>query len=189
MNEIQGWLDPGVANAMRDLIYETKPSVCVEIGVFAGKSLVNTAEALAYNSKGMVYGIDPWNSREAIRGMSDNDNDQLWHNIDLDAVHYDCMRSLWNNGLDAYAVIIRATSHVAKGLFPLDSIDILYIDGAHSAHMAAMDVINYTPRVRRNGYIWLDDTDWPSLKTAMTILSGMGELVKDYGQCRLYRRL
>ena len=57
MSEKSGWLSPDVAKAMQCLIREVKPEVMVEIGVFAGKSLINAALVLQELGKGMIYGI------------------------------------------------------------------------------------------------------------------------------------
>ena len=38
------------------------------------------------------------------------------------------------------------------------------------------------------GHIWLDDTNYASLKTAINILEEQCKLLKDFGHCRLYQR-
>ena len=185
MREISGWLTPEVGAAMRNLIQKTHPGVCVEIGVFAGKSLINTALALKENAKGTVYGIDPWRLDIAIAGSSPDEFD--WTKIDMDAVHYDCMRAIWERHLDN-VVIIRATSKQAIKLFWPLSIDILYIDGGHSEESSVLDVMLYMPKVKRDGHIWIDDTNYDSLRTAINLLEEQCQLIKDFGHCRLYQR-
>ena len=136
MRDVPGWLTPEVGAAMRNLIWKVKPEVCVEIGVFAGKSLINTALALKENGHGIVYGIDPWRLDVALAGASEDEFD--WHKVDLDAVHYDCMRAIWQHGVEEHAVIIRSTAHIAKNVFSfwrrdeIDVIQILYVDGGFS---------------------------------------------------------
>jgi predicted O-methyltransferase YrrM len=189
MKEITGWLDPGVAEAMRKLILDTKPNVCVEIGVFAGKSLVNAAKALKENGKGVIYGIDPWEHDEAVRGLSPIEEDPLfWNNIDLDAVHWECVRAIWENDLREYAVIIRAASQHCYRLFRKKSIDILYIDGGHSEESSYRDVEIYLPRVKIGGHIWFDDANWASTQKAVDVLKKDCIWKKDFGHCHLYQR-
>jgi predicted O-methyltransferase YrrM len=186
MREIIGWLTPEVGAAMRNLIWKVKPDVCVEIGVFAGKSLLNTALALKENGKGIVYGIDPWRMETAIAGSSPEEFDWEGSKIDLDAVHWDCMRAIWQHEVDDHVVIIRATSSQARHLFPEASIDVLYIDGGHSAIASSLDATVYLPKVRLGGHIWMDDTNYESLQAAVGIVSAECQLVRDFGHCQLY---
>ena len=68
-----------------------------------------------------------------------------------------------------------------------DSIDILHIDGAHSEEAVLLDVQLYARRVRKGGYIWMDDTHFPSLQLAMRELDEFTDMVDDWGGYRLYR--
>src|SRR5882724_11630518 len=197
MTEIKGWLTPEIAKAMRDLIWMTKPDVVVEIGVFYGKSLINSAEQLRENGRGVIYGIDPWRHKEAVKGLGSNDNPNYWDDVDLDAVHRDCMSAIWDRGLEGHAVIIRATSRDARFLFGrgirpgwthYHCIDILYIDGGHSEEASTLDVSLYGQKVRSGGHIWFDDADWASTRRAVEMLQERCELVKDYGNCHLYKK-
>src|SRR6266702_880095 len=183
---------------MKDLIWMTKPDVCVEIGVFAGKSLINTALALKENEHGVVYGIDPWRKEDAVKGIGTMEDAGYWDTVDVDALHYDCMRSIWDRGLQEHAVVIRATSRDARFLFGLGikpgwshnhCIDILYIDGGHSEEVSTLDVSIYLQKVRRGGHIWFDDADWASTRRATEMLKESCELLKDYGNCHLYKKL
>ncbi len=175
---------------MRNLIWKVKPSVCVEIGVFAGKSLINTALALKENQQGVVYGIDPWRKDVAIAATELAEEDpEFWAKIDLDAVHYDCMRAIWQHEVEEYAVVIRAMSRDAWSLFPIASVDILYIDGGHTEKASCDDAEWYLPCVKINGHIWMDDTNYDSLKKAIELVERECVLVKDFGHCRLYRKL
>lgn len=171
---------------MRNLIWKVKPDVCVEIGVFAGKSLINTALALKENGKGIVYGIDPWRLETAIAGSSPDEFD--WNNVDLDAVHYDCVRAIWQHDLEKYAVLIRSASQHCWRLFERHTVDILYIDGGHSEESSCSDTINYAHTVRPGGHLWLDDTNYESLQKAIRLIEPCFVLVKDFGHCRLYRK-
>jgi predicted O-methyltransferase YrrM len=187
MREIPGWLTPEVGAAMRNLIWKTKPEVCVEIGVFAGKSLINTALALKENGHGVVYGIDPWRLDVALAGASPDEFD--WNKVDLDAVHYDCMQAIYHHDVQDHVVVIRAKSCQAQLLFGWSEIDILYIDGGHSEVQSTDDAQIYLPCVKVGGHIWLDDTNYNSLKKAIGIVEQQCQLVKDFGHARLYKKL
>ena len=187
MTEIAGWLDPKIAAAMRELILHEKPAVMVEIGVFAGKSLINSALALKQNGKGVIYGVDPWRNRDAVHALSPNDCKPTWVNIDLDAVHTSCMHAVWEHELEN-VVIIRATSKMAAPLFWPMSIDSLYIDGGHSEECATWDTIHYLPKVKRGGYIWVDDTTWPSLQKSLSVLNECCTVEQDFESAKLYKK-
>jgi predicted O-methyltransferase YrrM len=187
--EVQGWLDPVVAKAMRELVLKTKPEVIVEIGVFYGKSLINFATALKENGKGIVYGIDSWRTRDAIRGLSPNDNPQLWTHLDLHEVHTSCVETIWEHELEEHAVIIRSASENCWKLFEAQSVDMLYIDGGHSEEASVVDAALYLPAVRPRGYVWVDDASWPSLQSALTLVRDKCELFEDFGHCHLYQKL
>lgn len=194
MKEPHGWLTPEVAHAMEELILATQPDVVVEIGVFAGLSLIHTAKALRANGHGVVYGIDPWRKEDAIKGLGTMEDPSFWDRIDLDAVHYDCMRAIWDRGLEDYVIIVRATSQVAAQLFTfqrrdeIDVIDILYIDGGHSEGTSCLDVELYLPCVKSGGHIWFDDADWASTQKAVDMLKSQCNWKKDLGHCHLYQK-
>jgi predicted O-methyltransferase YrrM len=186
--ELPGWLDPKIADAMRELILKQRPSVMVEIGVFAGKSLINSALALKENGEGVIYGIDPWRNKDAVAALSPNDNHETWFKINLDDIHTTCMHAIWEHELDN-VVIIRATSKMAAPLFRFGSIDSLYIDGGHSEECATWDTVNYLPKVKRGGYIWIDDADWPSLQNSLEVLRMFCTLEQDFGCAKLYKKV
>jgi predicted O-methyltransferase YrrM len=196
VTEIAGWLDPKVAAAMRVLILEERPGIVVEIGVYAGKSLINSALALKENGYGKIYGIDPWRTKDAVNGMAPEENVSFWANTDLNDVHTACMCAIWEHEVEDYVVIIRSRSQdcadLFDGRFDFDansSIDILYIDGAHSEKSSCLDVEKYLPRVCHGGFIWVDDTDYPSLKKALSLLEDECKLIRDFGRVRLYQKL
>jgi hypothetical protein len=192
MRDIIGWLTADVGAAMRNLIWKTKPNTCVEIGVFAGKSLINTALALKENGHGVVYGIDPWKTDVALANLSSDEKEsapEYWSGIDLDAVHWDCMRAIWQRDLEDYVVIIRSSSEKCYQLFPMNSVDILYIDGGHSEECSTVDTALYLPSVKSGGHIWLDDTNYVTLQKAVSLVEKQCQLVKDFGHARLYRKI
>lgn len=185
MSQIQGWLTDEIAADMRQLIFDRRPRVVVEIGVFYGRSLINAAEALKKNGYGMIYGIDPWRRSVALSVMTENDNADYWKQLNYEDVHNECMGEIWKRGLDN-VVIIRCRSDQCAQLFR--SINILYIDGGHTEEVSCKDVELYLPKVSKGGYIWIDDTDWASLQKAVTLLAGRCKLIKDYGNAHLYRK-
>jgi hypothetical protein len=187
VDDVPGWLDQKIAWGMTDLIRTMKPDVVVELGVYGGKSLIVQAAALRDNGNGKIYGIDPWRNKDVLEGLAPNEDPAFWRSHDMARVHDGCMRAIWQNKLEN-VVIIRAPAHDARDLFAWNSIDVLYIDDGHSEKASCRDVLDYLPRVRGGGYIWIDDADWPSIRKACELLRGQCTLQKDYGFCHLYQK-
>jgi hypothetical protein len=183
------WLSVERALEMAELIIDTKPDVVVEIGCFRGQSLVAQAFALRDNHHGCIFGIDPWRTESAVEGSDDPANTEWWQNaIDLNLIHQECMRSIWDHRLDDWAIIIRAPSEVAYRLFPENSIDILYVDGNHSQVASCRDVQHYGPLVKQGGIIQADDTNWPSTKRMVEMLDSIGERIRDNDNYKWWRK-
>ena len=86
--------------------------------------------------------------------------------------------------------LVRKTALRAQWLFPLinPEVDILHIDGGHAEENALEDVRVYVPLVRKGGYVWFDDSNWPSTQAAMRKLEETCRLENDQGTYRLYRK-
>ena len=134
---------------------------------------------------GKIYGIDPYNMDVIEKELSSMDDKGLWLRQNMHTVLYDTLRSINAFGLHNHAILVIAESRDASSLF--NSIDILHIDGAHTEEGALLDVNLYAKRVKSGGYIWLDDTHFPSLAPAMKELEYIADMVDDWGGYRLYR--
>lgn len=169
---LPGWCTREKAEKMMNLVYETKPAVCVEIGIFGGSSLFPTACALKYLNYGIVYAIDPWEKAECLTGYSDNDPNYLWwSSINLEKVYRDFLRLLDSFELNPYCVVMRTSGRKALNTFADGSIDILHIDGNHTEEVALSDAKMYLPKMKTGGYIWFDDANWPTTRKAWEYLS------------------
>lgn len=168
---IEGWCSREKATNMMDLIYEVEPDLCVEVGVFGGSSIYPTASALKFLNKGQVYAIDPWENMFCLEGYeADNPNYQWWSQIDLNKIYLGFLNLLHHFELTPYCTVLRMTGLEALEQFSDESIDILHIDGNHTEQSALSDVEHYFPKVKKGGYIWLDDTNWPTVDRAKEFL-------------------
>lgn len=181
-----GWCERDKALAMAKLILEQKPAVVVEVGVFAGRSVVPQAMALRENGGGMIFAIDPWKKEAALEGENSKANDEWWSNLDLHNIHKVCMEFIWKWDLDAYATVIRNSSQHVHRLFP--NIDILHIDGCHSELVSCRDVDNYVHRVVKGGHIWFDDTNWQTTQKAIQKLHQVADKIGQVQDCALFRK-
>lgn len=169
--QLEGWCTPEKARHMMDLIYQVKPEVCVEIGVFGGASIYPTASALKYVNRGQVYAIDPWINSNCLDGYAPDDpNYQWWSSINLEQIYLGFLNMLTQFQLKPQCVVLRMTASMALNMFADESIDILHIDGNHTEEVALSDAMSYLPKVKKGGYIWFDDVNWPTTRTAIEFL-------------------
>jgi hypothetical protein len=185
---LEGWATVEKAMAMATLIEEEKPGVVVELGVFGGRSLIPQAMALRANGAGVIIGVDPWKLEPVLEGeIADADKDWWTKNVDLEEIESGFFWKLWELELADWTVIVRGTSKQAIPVIPA-KIDILHVDGNHSTLASTRDVSLYLPKVRPGGFVWFDDTDWPTTKKAVGLLDEACERVKAVGSCVLFRK-
>lgn len=180
---LHGWLLPERGCEMADAIFETKPRICVELGVFGGRSLISQAFALRELNSGIVAGIDPWRIEDALDGEKDESNRNWWtRNIDIEAIHRSTMKAVWDHRIEPWCAVIRSASQHAAPLF--GAIDMLFIDANHSEVASMRDVEMWVPKVRPGGYVFADDYDWPSTKAAYERLRELCEVVRIGSEAR-----
>jgi hypothetical protein len=169
--ETGSWCTLHKAEKMMNLIYETHPNVCVEIGVFSGSSIYPTAKALQYLNRGVVYAIDPWSKDECLKGYQPTDPNYIWWgSIDLENVYQRFLLLLNRHGLELFCRPLRMTSSQAVNFFNDQMIDILHIDGNHTSDIALSDAAIWFPKVKQGGYIWFDDANWSTTANAIAYL-------------------
>lgn len=169
---ILGWCTHEKAEKMMDLIFDTHPQVCVEIGVFGGSSIYPTASALKYLGSGVVYAIDPWSREECLKGYAPTDPNYIWWNqVDQEKIYQGFEAMLQRFELTPYSKTLRMTSREALAQFEDESIDILHIDGNHTEQIALADAKMFLPKVKKGGYIWFDDANWKSTNKATMYLN------------------
>ncbi|MDP9790616.1 class I SAM-dependent methyltransferase [Agrobacterium tumefaciens] len=189
---LEGWCSREKAKTIADLISNDKPEICVEIGVYGGRSLFPAAAALRANGSGVIYGIETWRPDVATEHATTDVNDAWWGNIDFHTIKTSVYRFAAEHDLASQVRIIEAPSAEAASLFK--QIDYLHIDGAHSIYNAAEDVVLYAKKVRSGGIIIMDDANWPSTIPAIAILDSLGERIKTFDDekgelaCIIYRK-
>ncbi len=188
---MEGWCSKTKATQFIDLVLETKPDVCVEIGVFGGSSLFPVASALKFLGKGIVIGIDPWDKIECIKyfdPIEDAEHLKWWGALNINYIYLSYNNMIKKNKLEDFVKTIRSTSEDAAAL--IDHIDILYIDGNHSEVCSIQDVELYLPKVRTGGYIWMNDTLWKERQEAVDLLAEKCDVVRliDNGNCILFKK-
>ena len=91
---LQGWCAVEKALEMAQCLCEIRPRVCVEIGVFGGRSLLPQALACQSLQQGHVFGIDPWSATDSLEDLSHPDDIAYWSQLDHEAIFRDCLQTL-----------------------------------------------------------------------------------------------
>jgi len=167
---MNGWCDPSKANHIFDTVYSRNSKVCVELGVFAGRSLLAFALALAKRGTtgSVVYGIDAWAPEPAVEN-NDATNSSWWRNLDYKGIKQECEEVCQKLGLGKHVRLCHATTVDAYRLVK-DSIDVLHIDGNHSRWDSVRDVTMWVDRVVEGGIVYLGDEDWATMSYAKELI-------------------
>lgn len=154
---ITGWCSLEKAFTLASIVMASRPKLCVEIGVWAGKSLVPVALACREIGYGKVIAIDPWKAEASVEGQLHPADREWWSNQS----HHDLIFDQFNQTLATLKLrniveVIRKTSDEVE---PPKEIGICHIDGNH-ADQAIRDVERYAPNIVPGGYLVLDDLGW-----------------------------
>lgn len=184
---LPGWCTPEKGRRLLDLAQGT--TLCVELGVFGGRSLVAIALALKSQSFGEVHGIDPFTPTAALEGTNDPANNEWWSKLDYEAVACTAQEALYRLELIPYAHLIRMRSADVAKYYRDGSIDLLHQDSNHSEENSCEEVRLWAPKIRHGGHWIFDDTNWASTRRAQSELEAAGfEELEDHGSWKIYRR-
>lgn len=154
-----------------DICSRVDNPVCVEIGVFGGKSILPVALELKRHNKGRLFAIDPWKNDEAGKGYEYWPTEhKYWTTVDLEFMYKFFLDLLTEYDLHEYVEVIRDTSDNAP---EIDNIDFLFIDGQHT-DQAVRDTMKYATKVKLNGYCVVDDVTWGDVSKVPEILNKLG---------------
>lgn len=174
------WCSPEKAGLLMDVIYLTRPQVCVEIGAYVGYTVLPIASTLKFLGEGHLYAIDAWSNEEAVKYISVEDpNHTWWSNVDMRRIRkeFNDLRKHWS--LDPYCTVIPAPSEYAIYMIP--EIDFLHLDGNISEEGSWLDLQLFFPKVKSGGYILLSNT----FVVVNEKLSKMSSMWKLFDECEL----
>ena len=157
---IHGWCSPDKAIKFVEIIINTQPNICLEIGVFGGSSYIPQAMALQCNKKGIIYGIDPWRNDTALEEMISDEHKKWWGELNLEKIYQDFLLLIKKYNLEDCCKIIRDKSENVSDQFQDESICLLHIDGNHSQALSYKDAVNYLPKLKVGGICFFDDIFW-----------------------------
>lgn len=190
---IPGWCTPKKAEKIMDFICEFQPEICVEIGVFAGSTSYPILSALQLLNRGKLYAIDAWDLQAAIEGLDKNDpNFTWWQNVDFPNVRQQFYTFLLLKKLKKWCEPISLRSEDAVSSFSDESIDFLYIDGNFSEEGSLRDVYLYLPKVKKGGYVWLNDANIQTKNESLIFLMNHCQWLKEWSlrsQCIVFKKI
>ncbi len=139
--------------------------MAVEIGVFGGSSLIPMAHVLSQRihrtgNPGFIVGIDPWTPDAALEDMKNQDNIAYWKDMNYSSILEGLRKVIAAKNLGSCCELVREMSQDAVWRYNDVSIDLLHIDGNHSAIPAMRDTQLFLPKVKKGGTIVWDDIGW-----------------------------
>ena len=187
---LHGWCTVDKALTLYNTIINIDSPLCVELGVFAGRSLLPIALAAKYKT-GKAYGIDPWEKDAALEGNNSELNDDWWSNIDYEHFFNYTHNVLKDANVDNYCTILRNKSRDVINKFDDMTIDFLHQDGNHSEEVTVEEVNRWYNKVKIGGYWAFDDSDWATTLKAQQLLVDKGYklLSENDGKWQLYQRI
>lgn len=189
--EVGGWCTLSKAITLCDFVVYDKPQVCVEIGVFAGRSALAIALGLKENNKGYLIAIDPWEVTAAIE-YENEANVDWWEKQDYETIYKNFLADINKFNVIPYVKVVRQRSEDLQWEENLIA-DYIHCDGNHSESTSCRDVDLWMPRLKKGGLFIMDDANWPSTQTAVKMVeSKCQELYRIIGEgteSRFYRKL
>lgn len=151
---LNGWCSLEKAQTLAAIVVATRPKVCVEIGVYAGRSLFPVAMACAEIGYGSVVAIDSWDAKVSIKNEM-ADHAEWWGKIDHEKIYKEFCAMKDELKLNNIVVHRKKSDDVA----PPENIGLLHIDGSHT-DQAITDAERFAPNVVGGGIVVMDDIDW-----------------------------
>lgn len=170
-----GWCTVEKARKIIELVGQKKPDLSVELGVYAGRSLLPLAVASKhYNPHSKVIGIDAWSKDASLEGTNSQANNEWWAKIDYNYFINYTIELLKRFHANDITQLWRVKSVDVSNKFEDQSIGILHQDSNHSEEVSTAEVELYWNKVVPGGYWIFDDTNWETTKHAQELLKSKG---------------
>lgn len=142
-NKIQGWFD--FSSLYDEMVQKAENnSHFVEIGAWKGKSSSYMAVEIANSNKNIRFDcVDTWLGGEEV------------YEKDPDIINGSLYETFIQNMklVEQYYKPIRMTSYDASKLYDDESLDFVFIDGAHDYNNVRLDVLSWLPKVKKGKFI------------------------------------
>jgi len=174
---IPGWCSISKAQTLAAIIMVRRPTLVLELGIFAGRSLIPMALAAKAVGNVRVIGVDPWRSDASVQGQTE-DHQKWWGQQILHDNAKGVFES-WVAGLGLHDVVEthQMTSDDYSTLLRQEGnkYGLLHVDGNHS-QQAIKDVLNFACRMNAGSFCVMDDLQWDNGGPAAAVetLESMG---------------
>ena len=170
---LHGWCSVEKALQLYKLVLEHENPLCVELGVFAGRSLLPIALG-AREKNGSAIGIDAWSKEACLAGINTIANAEWWSGIDFD-FFYNYTKSVVDDAkCQDTTSLLRSSSKDCADKFTASQISLLHQDSNHSEEITVEEVNLWYDKVKIGGHWIFDDTDWPTTQKAQELLLTKG---------------
>lgn len=154
----------------------------IDIGVYRGRSLLPQALAFRMLGGGLVIGVDPYSSGEAVESdnvMLKQQLEQFARETDFDALYTELAVLIDRSDLAKFVRLRRQTSGSALPELLAEGIraSTVHIDGNHDTSIVMEDARNALAIVEPGGFIVVDDISWPSVRPAVDHVRSVASLV------------
>lgn len=177
---LDGWCSVPKAAALAALTTAMNVQLAVEIGVWAGRSLLPVAFAMKAKGSGVIKGIDPYTAAASADGEF-GENLNWWNNQKM---HDDIKAKFWAHvkkfDVIGHVDLIEKTSD-SVSFDGADELDLLHIDGNHQ-EQAIRDAERFGELVRLGGVVVCDDLKWQGGAPLRAI-----DALEDLGFVELFR--
>jgi len=171
---MDGWCSDEKRDVLQEICDNENTCKVAEIGVYKGKSVIYMAQSLKKHG-GLVYAIDPWTVKAVQQGYDNTDtNYKWWTKLDYSKTYNNFQENVQTYGVQETIVEVRGESQDVFDQFKDESLDLLHIDGNHSRLCSTRDVLLYFNKVKKGGYIMMDDTNWKTTFNAQRELLRLG---------------
>jgi predicted O-methyltransferase YrrM len=152
---MDGWTTLPKACALASLTLAIKPITAVEIGIWAGRSMLPVAMALKTIGSGIITGIDPYSPQESAKSEV-GANADWWGSADHQAIKQKFLSFV------RYFQCEQFVRHIEKPSDEVEwtkAIQLLHIDGSHT-DQAVRDAERFGKHVTLGGIVVMDDINW-----------------------------
>lgn len=187
---MEGWCTLEKANKLAEFVYCSEASICVELGVFGGRSLLPMAFALdQLDLGGVVYGVDTWRKIDSLDGENSLTNNEWWSSIDLEDIYKKFLNSVILNNVTDHVNILRMRSDDASVFFGESVVEVIHQDSNHSEDIGMKEISDWWTKLKLGGIWIIDDVDWDSQKNTIKKLDSISKLIHDGGTWKAYQKL
>jgi hypothetical protein len=176
---IQGWFTQ--ESLFTRMVYscnENRKYHFVEIGSWKGKSSTFMAVEIANSELDIQFDcVDTWEGSEEHIHKNSFAYEPL---LEMkDGLYQEFLKNI--EPVKSYINPIRMKSVEASKLYENESLDFVFIDGAHDYQSVKEDIEHWFPKVKRGGYIAGDDYNWETVKLAVIEFFGNDILIPSTG--------